>query len=323
MQTAKRPLILDGGLGTLLYDKYKCNTTHKLWSSLVMENNPEIVYKAHKEFCDAGADIIITCTYTVNLERGFDGDQTAFENNVRRSIEVAKNVAVDHEKETGKKIYVAGSCGTYANTLFMGKEFTGDYLHEIENEQEKIDFLIKYHKDRFEIIDSMGCDIIAFETIPSAFEGNACSQVLAKGNTPGWVTFSQKDENHIANGDSIEKALLSLTFSPNLVGVGFNCVDLNFCKNSTEIVKKFFNDPRIKAGGNVPQDIVIYPNSGEIYMTKNQWSTKEDIIYTLKDISDLSVEWYEAGATIIGGCCKVTPGEIQQIAEKFNNKDLK
>ena len=190
MQNVERPLILDGGLGTLLVDKYKCDTKHKLWSTLVMENNPEIVYNAHKDFCDAGAEIIITCTYQCNLAKGFDGDRPAFEKSLNNSVALAKNVAVDSEKETGRKVYVAGSCGTFANTIGGGQEFTGNYLKELENDQMKTDACLAYHKDRFEILDNLGCDVLVFETIPSSFEAAACSQILVNSKTPGWVTFA-------------------------------------------------------------------------------------------------------------------------------------
>ena len=64
-------------------------------------------------------------------------------------------------------------------------------------------------------------------------------------------------------------------------------------------------------------DIVVYPNSGEIFWNMG-WSEKEGMKCTVKDISDLAVEWRDAGATIIGGCCRVTPNDIKQIYDKFN-----
>ena len=178
-----KPVIIDGGLGSWLVDEYKCSTANKLWSSLIMKEKQETVYKAHKDFCDAGAQVIITNTYQASIQ-GFDGDVKEFEKYIRNSVEIAKKAANDSKNETGRIVKIAGSCGTIAadqkGSLFIGM-FTED---------EKKRKCINYHKPRFDLLDNLGVDLIAFETITSSFEGEICSEILTQGETKGWVTFS-------------------------------------------------------------------------------------------------------------------------------------
>lgn len=243
MEKLKRPLILDGGLGTLLETKYNCDLRHPLWSTHVLEKTPEIIYNAHKDFCGSGADIHITCTYQTNL-MAFNNDHEAFERSIKNSVNITKNVAENYEKETGKKVYVAGSCGTYASVPLSNLTYTGAYLTDLKSDKEKIDWLVNYHKDRFEIIDNLDCDFLAWETMPTRVEGVACSKLIAKAKTPSWITFTLKDEATLANGDSIVSVLESLIGSPNLIGVGVNCCDLNCVKGAVKIIKTFYNDPK-------------------------------------------------------------------------------
>ena len=58
--------------------------------------------------------------------------------------------------------------------------------------------------------------------------------------------------------------------------------------------------------------IAVYPNSGEIYdpITKTWRGTSEEGGFALA-----SKEWYDAGARLIGGCCRTTPADIAQVYE--------
>jgi len=153
--------------------------------------------------------------------------------------------------------------------------------------------------------------------MPTKIEGVACSQIIAKGNTPSWITFVLKDEATLANGDSLLSTLESLELSKNLIGVGTNCSDLNYTTGAIKIIKAYYDDPK-NFNENNPKHIVVYPNSGEIYSGHHEWFNKEDMVNTLKDFSDLAVLWHAVGATIIGGCCRVSPQEIKEVYNKFN-----
>jgi homocysteine S-methyltransferase len=61
----KKPLVLDGPMGTLLIER-GIDLGSKLWSALALINAPDQVKKIHKEYIEAGADIITTNTFRTN-----------------------------------------------------------------------------------------------------------------------------------------------------------------------------------------------------------------------------------------------------------------
>jgi homocysteine S-methyltransferase len=59
------------------------------------------------------------------------------------------------------------------------------------------------------------------------------------------------------------------------------------------------------------KSILVYPNSGETYdAAKNDWSG--DPVF--ESFGERAREWYQAGAMLIGGCCRTTPEDIRVIA---------
>ena len=54
--------------------------------------------------------------------------------------------------------------------------------------------------------------------------------------------------------------------------------------------------------------VVIYPNSGEKYDSRaKRWTGRA------ADFARLAASWKEAGATLIGGCCRTSPEHIRQL----------
>lgn len=63
--------------------------------------------------------------------------------------------------------------------------------------------------------------------------------------------------------------------------------------------------------------IVVYPNKGEVWDNDNrcfiEGSATPDDVY-----ADMAVKWLEAGANVIGGCCRVTPATMTIVDEKLS-----
>lgn len=60
--------------------------------------------------------------------------------------------------------------------------------------------------------------------------------------------------------------------------------------------------------------IIVYPNSGEKWEDK-QWVTGTSTLAEQSELESLVRTWYEAGARIIGGCCRTKPGTIKVISQ--------
>ncbi len=67
--------------------------------------------------------------------------------------------------------------------------------------------------------------------------------------------------------------------------------------------------------GSTEKPIIVYPNNGDIYNpTTKTWTPNPDAA----TFAELTSKWLAAGATIIGGCCRTTPENIEQVAEIIN-----
>jgi homocysteine S-methyltransferase len=347
---ASNTRVIDGGLATQLETGYQCNLNHKLWSSLVLDSDPELITKAHADFIREGARMIVTCTYQGTLE-GFEGDETKFETSIDTAVKCARRAA-DQTLEGDEKVLVAGSCGSYGASLCKGEEYSGAYPGVLSEEEwpkflgacasavrppavpipDLVDgasssqshknwstFLQRWHRRRSELlIGTHSVDLLAFETVPRALEGAAASELLRELQFPGYVTFSCRDEKCLGSGELLETALRSLQLSPYLVGIGINCTSIKFVTGLVTVIENFLNEKFSNTDVQVDDRprIVVYPNSGECYDGLNKtWA--EDETLGGKSFGDFACDWHKAGARVIGGCCRVFPKDICEVCERL------
>ena len=90
---------------------------------------------------------------------------------------------------------------------------------------------------------------------------------------------------------------------PKVLALGVNCTP-------PEFVTALIGNVRRAAPGKA---VIAYPNSGEVYHADdNSWTGKACDFETDFHV----IAWYEAGARLIGGCCRTGPGDIAAIREK-------
>lgn len=294
------PVILDGGLSNVL-ESMGCDLDHKLWSARLIKSNPEAIIKAHLCYLEAGATCITTSGYQASVQ-GFM-DMGATREQARQLMLDAVSLAVTARKQflnsTGLKrsIYIAASLGPYGAYLANGAEYTGDY--KVSAAQ-----LIKFHKERLDILETSKADFLAFETIPSLMEVEVLSELLRNSAKPSWVSFSCKDGAHLNDGHKIHDAVKILADHSTVFAIGVNCTAPKYINQIIEVLKNEAPDKKI----------VVYPNSGEVYHAKSRsWIGVADPVL----FGEMAEEWLANGADIIGGCCRIGPDHILKI------KDLK
>ena len=289
----KYPILLDGGLSNQL-EAQGCNLNNPLWTADVLRSNPEAIVHAHLQYLKAGAKIITTSSYQATLagfsDMGLDKDES--EALILKSVELAR-LAVDQYsiRHPGQeKAFVAASIGPYGAYLADGSEYIGNYTIE-ENE------LLHFHEAKIKLLDSSNPDFLAFETIPSYQEARLISQILMTAITPAWISFSCKDEEHISDGTPIAECIELLKKVPGIWAAGVNCTSPRYIKGIIQKIKKHGWEKKI----------IVYPNSGEKFIAEHKsWVTSGDIP------DELPVEeWLDAGADIIGGCCRIGPEQIR------------
>ncbi|CAL1542676.1 unnamed protein product [Lymnaea stagnalis] len=301
MSNSKRVLLLDGGTGMSLVEMgHKFIDTDPLWSAAVISTHPEDLVKLHKDFFLAGADIVLSATYQASAE-GFKSrfgisDTEAF-GLIRKGVELAKEARDEAEKLTGFHKFVAASVGPYGATLCDRSEYHGRYSDTMTKEE-----LSAWHLPRLQVLVDSLPDLLAIETIPVLMEAEAILDSLRHfPHMKAWVTFQCKDGEHTAHGENIQDAVRSVVRYDNVIAVGVNCVHPSFVLSLVQ------NISACKL--NIP--IVVKPNGG-IFQQDGRSGSKYNL-------SDHVLEWLDAGATWIGGCCHIYPADITDLRKTLEN----
>jgi homocysteine S-methyltransferase len=293
-------LVIDGALATEL-ERRGCDLKDDLWSARVLLEQPEFIKQVHLDYFRAGADCAITASYQASIEgftrRGLNKKQAI--DLIQKSVKLAKEARdefwADETNRAGRsKPFVAASVGPYGAFLADGSEYRGNYGLSAKE-------LIDFHRPRMQALINAGADILACETIPCLIEAQAIAKLLTEfPNITAWVSFSARDGNHISEGQVFADCVQQLKNHPQIAAIGINCTSPKYISSLIREAKKGTEKP-----------ILVYPNSGETYSAeKNDWNGDP----VADSFGEQAREWYEAGARLIGGCCRTTPEDIRVIA---------
>jgi len=296
------PIILDGGLGSELQRRGH-DISSPLWSAELLINNPLAIAEVHRDYLDAGAQCITSASYQASVA-GFASIGIMPEQArelFRRSIEIARTVCGDfiaQNPHCGYQPLVAASVGPYGAYLADGSEYSGDY--GVEDQA-----LVEFHSLRLEWLDQADADVLACETIPSLQEAKILCELLKKVKTPAWISFSCQNDQLLNDGSSIADVVALFEQHPRVVAVGVNCSPPQYIEGLIGCIKSVLPN----------KSIVVYPNSGEHYDAATKtWQGVESPM----ECAAATRIWFDAGASIIGGCCRMGPAHIEAIANEFN-----
>ena len=292
--SANDVVCLDGGLASELENRgYQFNT--KLWSAELLLNNPEAIYDSHMAYLEAGARIITSASYQATLQGLSDCDIDSCRSRkiLTDSIDIALQARDDYRSTSGSgTALVAASIGPYGAYLADGSEYRGNYGLDKQS-------LLDFHQERVDLLDGSGADILALETIPDHHEARALASILKNVSTPCWISFSCSDAGHLRDGTSIADSVALFRESQSVFAIGVNCTSP---EHITPLIHQFRSLAPSKT-------VIVYPNSGEDYQL-GIWSGEHSLNQWQQDCRD----WINAGARIIGGCCRIGPDNIRQLA---------
>jgi len=276
---------LDGGLSTALENNGNKLTT-SLWTGELIRSNPAEITKAHLDFINAGAEIIITSAYQLSYpgcgERGWSEQETD------QALITSTQLAKDAVDQSGKAVKVAASVGPYGASLADGSEYKGNYGVSKS-------VLKDFHARRLELLISTSPDYLALETMPDTFEVEVLLELLADCPTPFWVSYSCRQDNQTNAGQSFQAAV---DLAKDAMAVGINCTK-----------PELITDLLRSASSSKP--FIVYPNSGRVWDAKNKvWTGSGSAGFSDQLIS----EWVGGGAQIIGGCCGIGASEIDEMS---------
>lgn len=284
---AEGPVVLDGGLATLL-EAHGHDLSSDLWSARLLREDPGAIEAAHREFFAAGAQVAISASYQASVagfaETGVDREEA--EQLIRRSVTLARRA----RDEVAPQGWVAASVGPYGAVLADGSEYRGDYALSVAE-------LREFHRPRLALLAEAEPDVLALETVPCLAEAEALLAEVADLGLPAWLSLTCADGRTRA-GESVAEAFAMAAEVPGVIAAGLNCS----APGEVAAVAA-----QARAAG-LPG--VAYPNSGQGWDAQARCWVGESAFEVA-----LVREWISAGVVLVGGCCRVGPAEIRALAD--------
>jgi homocysteine S-methyltransferase len=294
-----RPLVLDGGLGSELASRGH-DVTSALWSAELIMSQPQAIVDVHRAYLDAGARCIISASYQASIP-GLEAagyDAATIESVFADALVLARRARDEYLLDNPDCAYsplIAASIGPYGAYLADGSEYRGNYgIGEAA--------LKDFHAPRLRWLDNGGADLLACETIPDLQEAKVLSELLNSASTPAWVSFCCRDDEYLHDGNRLVDAVRLFDAVTSVIAIGVNCCAPEHVSGLIARLRSVAGDRRI----------VVYPNSGAQYDAERKcWYGQESAQQWAQQAS----VWYRAGADVIGGCCRIGPEHIQQLAK--------
>lgn len=272
-----RVVLGDGALGTLLHQRGQ--PLHACYDALNLQH-PELIQQVHREYLDAGAQLIETNTFgasRLKLEKFGLADQLGAIN--QRGAELA--VALAHPRGA----FVAGSIGP----------LTADPSITLADEQRR-----QFYTEQCEALVRGGVDVLLIETFPRLDDlTHAIRAAKAASATPVIASLSFGDDGHTADGVRINEAFAQLR------AAGADVTGLN-CHFGPTIAEKLLQELAVREG-----DLIsVFPNAGRPQYFEGRYLYHPTPQY----FADFVPRLVAQGARLIGGCCGTTPETIAAMA---------
>ena len=287
--------ILDGGMGQeLLARGMKPKGT--LWSAnaLLDEKYHQLLKDTHRDFVKAGAEVIVTTTFTTRRKRLSD-------NNVEDKFEYlnikAGQIALVIKKEF-PNIFVAGGLPPQ-NLTYEADNRTEDEIIKNFNEQAKL--LNPY------------VDFFYFDVWSSIKEFKCGIEAIKEFNKPYLIGIHISEGTTLPSGENISD--IKSIIDDQLLGIMLSCVSPENYEINLEELKSL----KVPFGFKINGFITTKPKNGySSTFTKSNGNPNEFLgqrrDLTPEKIGKIVKKFKDNGATILGGCCEIRPSHIDAMA---------
>ncbi|MET9362313.1 homocysteine S-methyltransferase [Streptomyces sp. NPDC006632] len=297
---ARGPVVLDGGLSNQLGDQ-GCDLSDALWSARLLADDPGQIRTAHAAYVGAGARVLTTASYQATFEgfarRGLSRDEAG--RLMASSIQLARTAgqltqAEDSAGGSADGVWVAASVGPYGAFLADGSEYRGRYGLSVRE-------LERFHRPRIEALVAEEPDVLALETVPDIDEAEALLRAVEGCGVPVWLSYSIEGGCTRA-GQDLAEAFGLAAGRDQVIAVGANCCTPFDAGRAVPLAASASGKP-----------VVVYPNSGERWdAERRRWTGDVSFDAARAD------EWTASGARLVGGCCRVGPALIAQVAARIH-----
>ena len=296
----KKTRILDGGMGQELLNR-GLKPKGTLWSAhaLIDKGCHQMVIDTHLDFINAGAEVIVTTTFTARRTRLIQNDcEEYFEKINIKAVELAQK-ARDISK---KEVLIAGGLPNQKQT------YSADL-------GEDLDLIKKNFYDQAKLLKH-GIDFFYLDVMSSGLECEIALKAIESCNLPVLVGIHLKDNGQLPSGEKVIDIVKKYK-NNKWLGIIMACV-------SPEAYESVMNDLqkldipygfKLNAFKKIPEGYTV--------ASKDQWGNAGNPITVLGKNTNLNESKFyeyakkfkENGATILGGCCEIRPSHIKETAK--------
>ena len=289
----KQTRILDGGMGQeLLARGMKPKGT--LWSAnaLLDENYHQLLSNTHRDFIKAGAEVIVTTTFTTRRKRLRDnGVEDKFEYLNIKAGQIASNI----KKE-------------FPNVLIAGGLPPQNLTYEADNRSD--DQIINNFNEQAKLLNPY-IDFFYFDVWSSIKEFKCGIQAIEEFKKPYLIGIHISEGTNLPSGEKISE--IKNIINDKVLGVILSCVSPeNYEANLSEI-----KNLGLPFGFKLNGFVTTKPNPSytENYLKSKTGNPievlgkREDL--TPENMARIVKKFKDAGATILGGCCETRPSHIE------------
>lgn len=310
----ERILIIDGAMGTMI-QRYQLQesdyrgTRFANYPSDLKGNNdllnltqPHIIEAIHKEYLEAGADIIETNTFssTSIAMADYDMQELAYELNVE-AAKIAKRATAEYTAKTpDKPRFVAGAIGPMNKTLSLSPDVNNPGFRSVY-----FDEVATAYEEQIRGLVEGGVDILLIETIFDTLNCKAAIYAIkkyfrlsGKPEIPVMISGTITDASgRTLSGQTLEAFYISVMHA-NPFSIGLNCA------LGGQQMRPYVEELSNIASCNVS----CYPNAGLPNAFGEYDEEPEDTACIIEDFAASGF------VNIVGGCCGTTPDHIRHIA---------
>jgi len=310
----ERIMILDGAMGTMIQrhklteDDFRNDSLkdhpHPLKGNndLLSITRPDIIKEIHKQYFEAGTDIIETNTFggTTVAQADYHLEHLVYDINFQ-AAKIAREVADEFtRKEPHKPRFVAGSMGPTTKLASMSPNVNNPGYRAITFDQLAVAF-----KEQAQGLIDGGADMLLLETITDTLNVKAALFAVQElfeetgKEVPIMVSGTITDASgRILSGQTAEAFLISVSHVP-LLSIGLNCaLGASALRPYLQVLNEkssFFVSAHPNAG--LPNEFGQYDQTPDEMAGEVEEYLKEGLV------------------NIVGGCCGSTPDHIRKIAE--------
>nr|WP_321406989.1 methionine synthase [uncultured Carboxylicivirga sp.] len=316
----ERVLLLDGAMGSLIQnhkleeedfrsERFKNHSAPlKGNNDLLSITQPQIIKGIHKQYLEAGSDIIETNTFNATSISQADYEMEFVVSELNKQSAIIAREAAEEFNTDDKPRFVAGAIGPTNKTASLSPDVNNPGFRAVS-----FDDLKEAYREQVDGLLDGGVDLFLVETIFDTLNAKAALFAIDEAlkdrgieKMPVMVSATVADASGRTLSGQTMEAFLNSVSHVDLLSVGLNC------SFGAKDLKPYIEE----LGKKAPFKISAYPNAG----LPNQFGEYDE---TPVQMAPQVKEYLEGGlVNIIGGCCGTTPDHIREFAKMIKQAQV-